>query len=448
MQRRHFLAAATSAALSVGALEACSEGKKAGGPATIKLLEYQKTRATAAEKLIPKFEKAMKAKGTDVKVELVTDILTDSQFKTKITQELHSGTAPDVIDMGGSYVPGFAGAGYLLELDDYLKDWSGWKDYYPQVKDPAKQSDGHYYAITHEASVQSLFYRKDVLTKLKIDTSQPETWTDLIGRLKAISAKTGKPSIVIPAGTAWGGGTWSEGFLPIVAGTDSVFYNPATGKWSLNSEGLTATFQLYSDLTKDGLMPVQDLLNPNPWEPTKYKAFVKGTLPVSAQGTWGWRYDWGPNGAAPIPHVTDKVATWNYPALLPGTKPYSLGGGGFVYAVHAKCQHPDAAVALAEWLASGEALAEELVAVGAAAPRSGISDIAPYKNNPELLDAEDKLKTSIHSSAGTGDGADRISQAVQDATEKILTGDATGEQAASAFAKNAAELLGNDLVAK
>ncbi|MGH8966281.1 MAG: ABC transporter substrate-binding protein, partial [Actinomycetes bacterium] len=375
--RNRAATAMAAAALLVSGLAGCSAGADAG-PVTITLLEYQQTRAEAVEELIPEFEAAMAAQGKDVEVELVLDELTDSQFQTKITQQLHSGTAPDVIDMGDSHVTGLAGAGYLLQLDDHLAGWPGWADYYPQVKAQAEQPDGHFYSLPHEAGVQSLFYRKDVLEQLGIDTSQPQTWDELIERLKTITAKTGQPSVLLPAGSAWGGGTWSEGFLPVVAGTGSTFYDQEAGTWTLTSEGLTATFELYHELTAAGLLPVQDLLNPNPWEPTKYVKFPEGKLPVAAQGTWGWRYDWGPEGAAPIENVQDKVATWDYPALVPGTEPYSIGGGGFAYGVSAVSEHPDVAVELAQWLSSDTALARQLVAVGAAAPRSGISGLEPY----------------------------------------------------------------------
>lgn len=446
MKRNRVFAAATLAALTVGTFTACSSSQDSSGPTTITIVEYQQARADAVKKLIPQFEKDMAAQGKKITVDLRSDILTDDQFKTKITQQFHSGTAPDVIDVGASTVSGYASAGYLLQLDDALNKWDGWKSFYPTVKTVSKQPDGHYYSIPHEANVQNLFYRKDVLESMGVDTSQPKTWTDLISRLKQVAAKTGQPSIVLPAGTAWGGGTWAEGFLPLMSGTGSTFYDAKTGKWTVTSSGLTATFDLYSKLVADKLLPVQDLLNPNPWQQTKYVDFVKGTLPVSAQGTWGWKYDWGPQGAAPIPDVEKKVGTWDYPALGDGTAPYSVGGAGFVYAVNAKSKNTEASIELAQWLSSGKPLAEQLVAIGAAAPRSGISDIEPYKSQPSLLDAEAKLKTSVVAPAG--DGVDQVSQAVQTATEKILTGDADGKQAAQSFASDAANLLGSSLVAK
>lgn len=448
MSRNRVLAAATAGMLLVGALTACSSsgGDGEDGPVTIKLLEFQKARADVVRGLLPEFERAMAKQGRKVKVELVADTLTDEQFRTKITQQLHSGTAPDVIDMGGSNVTGMAGAGYLLKLDDYLDKWKGWGQFYASAKDGARQPDGSFYSIPHEASVQSLFYRKDVLKRLGVDTSQPRTWDELIGRLKQVKDKTGEAPIVIPAGTAWGGGSWTEGFLPIVGGTGSTFYDAKSKKWQLKSKGLSATFGLYDDLIKADLLPVRDLQNPNPWEPTKYKKFTKGTLPVAAQGSWGWKYDWGPEGAAPIKNLREKVGTWDYPALVPGTKLYSISGGGFGYSVNAKAKSPDAAVELAKWLSSGKALAKQLATVGAVAPRKDLSDTAPYKNEPSLLEAEKKLKGSIL--PPRGDGEDQVSQAVQGATAKMLSGDANGSQAAAAFAKEAKELLGGDRVAE
>src|SRR4051794_5115829 len=64
-----------------------SASTQASGPVTLTMVEYQKPRAEAVEKLLPQFEAAMAAKGQQIKVNLVKDILTDEQFKTKITQQ-------------------------------------------------------------------------------------------------------------------------------------------------------------------------------------------------------------------------------------------------------------------------------------------------------------------------------------------------------------------------
>ena len=430
----------------MGALAACggssSQSNESKGPVTLTLLEYQKPRADAVEKLLPEFEAAMSKAGRTVKVKLVRDILPDDQFKTKITQQYNAGQAPDVTDYGASFVPGFAGAGYLLDLTPYLNKWADWQSFYPDVRQQIVQPDGKIYALPHEANTQTLFYRKDVLNKLGVPTTQPTTWPELITRLKQITQKTGQPAIVLPAGSAWGGGTFGEGFLNVMLGTGSTLYNQDTKKWVVESPGLTQTFALYDELTKNKLLPVEALLNPEPWQPTKYKAFPAGTLPVAAQGTWGWRYDWGPEGAAPIPGLLSKVSTWEYPSS--DGKPYSVSSVAFSYEVTAKTKYPNEAVELAKWLSSGKAMATQLVAVGAAAPRSGIDSIAPYSSQRTLIETGKQLATSR--SFPPRPGQDQISQAVAEATEGILTGKLDGPAAAAAFAESAKELLGPDQV--
>jgi multiple sugar transport system substrate-binding protein len=429
--------------IGAASLAACSSSSdQSKGPVTLTMVEYQKTRSDALAKVLPDFQAAMKKQGKQVKVKLIREELPDDQFKTKITQQYNAGEAPDVTDYGAPFVPGFAGAGYLLDLTPYLDKWSDWDSFYPDVRDQMVQPDGKVYALPHEANTQTLFFRKDVLTKLGVSTAQPKTWTELITRLRQITQKTGQPSIVLPAGTAWGGGAFGEGFLNVMLGTDSQLYDTDTKKWVVESPGLTETFGVYEELAKNKLLPTEALLNPEPWQPTKYVAFPKGKLPVAAQGTWGWRYDWGPQGATPIPGLLDKVSTWQYPSSA--GKPYAVSGVGFSYEVSAKTKHPDEAVELAKWLSAGKPMAEQLTAVGAVAPRSGIDNIAPYSGEAPLIEAGKTLATARSFPARPGQ--DQIAQAIAEATEGILTGKMDAAAAAKAFADNAKELLGPDKV--
>ena len=446
MKRTRVIAALAATVVAAGGLTACSAGSSSSsdGAVTISIVEFQKSRIDSMKKVLPGFEAAMKKQGKNVKVNLVADVLTDDQFKTKLTQQLIAGEAPDVIDLGDSLVPGFAGAGYLAPLDDYLSKWDGWKHYYPQFKKAMVRQDGHIYALVHDTGVQNLFYRKDVLTDLGVDTSQPKTWDNLIDRLVTIKKKRGGTPIVIPAGKAWGGSTWTEGFQPILGGTDKDYYSLKTGKWDLKSSGWAAVFDLYSKLYSKGLLPVQDLENPNPWEPTKYVKFPAGKIQVAAQGTSGWKFDWGPNGAAPIPDLYTKVDTWQYPALRTGDKPFGWSGLGSGFALPEKSQHKDDAMLLVEYLSSGAPLAEQLVTSGAAAPRDDLAGVKPYADEPKLLQAGKDLASSVY--VPTGDGSEQIAQAVATATELIINGKADGAQAYAGFVKDATDLLGPSLV--
>ncbi|MET4780629.1 extracellular solute-binding protein [Glaciihabitans sp. UYNi722] len=450
MKRTRVIAAVVATLVVAGGLTACSASSGSSstdgsnGPVTITILEQKQTRIDDLKKLIPGFESAMKKQGKSIKVKLIEDVLTDDQFKTKITQQFISGQAPDIVDMGENMIPGFAAAGYLAPLGSYLDKWSGWDHYLPQFRKAMVRQDGKIYSLMHDTGVSNFFYRKDILTQSGISTAQPATWKDLIARLVEIKDKTGEPPLVVPAGSAWGGGTWTEGFQPILSGTDPKYYNVKSGKWDLKSPGWLATFNLYSELVTKGLLPVQDLENPNPWEPTKYDKFPAGKLQVSAQGTWGWKYDWGPQGQSPIADLYQKVDTWQYPALKSGDKPYGWSSLGFGYTIPEKSQRKDAAMLFAEYLTTGVPLAEQLQSAGAASPRDDLTNVKPFSEEPKLLQATKDLKTSVY--VATGDGSDQISQAVASATELILSGKASGAEAYKSFVKNATDLLGPDLV--
>jgi len=407
---------------------------------TLTLLESQQIRAQILQQLIPQFEAAMAAKGQHITVKLVKDIVPGNNYQTLLTEDYNAGTAPDVADYGITWLPDFAAAGYLLNLTPYLDKWSGWKTFYPSVVSQSESSDGAIYGLVHEASTQQIFYRADVLQKLGVSTQQPQTWSSLISRLEQIKAKTGQPPLIIPAGTAWAAP--EQGLYNVVLGTGSQLYDQKTGKWIVSSPGITYAYDLLATLKNDGLIPTKDLLNPNPWQPTKYVAFPKGTMPVSFEGTWGWQYDWGPKGTAPIPDLTSKVKTWDFPAE--SGSPYADAIDGYVWAVSKTTKYPAAAVELAEWLTTGKALAEQLAAVGAASPRSGMDDVAPYSNYPELIEAEHEFSTA--KAMNPESNQDKIDQAFEMGEEGILTGKDTGAQAAALFAQQATVLLGSSNV--
>jgi multiple sugar transport system substrate-binding protein len=447
MKRSRVIAALVTGTVAVG-LSACASGGGGGsgedGPVTIKIMETKQTNIDAIGKVIPGFEAEMKEQGKDIEVELIADQLTDEQFMTKMTQQLIAGQAPDVLDIGENMAIAWSSAGYLEPLDERLEEWDGWSHYYPAVKEAMTRQDGSIYSLPSGAGVLNLFIRKDVLTEVGVDTTQPETWDELIDRLVQVKEKTGGTPIVIPAGTAWGGGTWGEGFQPLLGGTDTGYYDAETDTWDLESPGWLAVFDLYAELVEKGLMPVADLQNPNPWEPTKYEKFPAGEIQVAAQGTWGWKFDWGPEGATPIEGLDEKVTTWQFPGLRSGDEPYGWSSTGGGYAISEQSENKDAAMEFIKYLSSGEPLAQQLTASGAASARDDLDDVAPYSGEPRLLEAGEDLADSIY--VVTGDGADQIGQAVASATELILSGEADGQEAYDAFVKNATDLLGPTLV--
>lgn len=440
--RRQFLKAGGAAVAGAYALGLAGCGGSGGGAAELTLLEHQEPRVKLLEELLPRFEKEMRDRGQEITVELQEGPAPDPEFLNKLTLDYSSGNAPDVASFGNNETARFASSGYLLDLTSNTERWADWRGhFYGTLREGVTQPDGKIYAVPREAQIMQLFYRRDVLEQNGISTEQPRSWEELLDRAKESTRATGSPSLLFPAGAAWGGGTLSEGFIHLLVGTDSPIYED--GKWVVRSPGLTSVLNYYEEMVDAGVLPVQPLLNPEPWVPTKYEAFPKGELTATTCGTWCWSFDWGPEGAAPIDDLFQKVDTWQFPTEA-GDETFIWGATGWVWAISAETEYPDAAWELVKWLSSGEAVARNAVTVGAASPRDDLAGVAPYSEQEFLIEAEKQLPEGR--SFPFPEGSDKFAQAVGEATQAVITGESTGEEAAELLANQAGELLGEDRV--
>jgi multiple sugar transport system substrate-binding protein len=403
---------------------------------TITIMEHQPPRVALLKKMLPQFERTH----PNIDVKLLEGPAPDTEFQTKLTLDMNAGHAADVFAL--SFNPAdVAASGFLLDLTARAKAWKSWNRFYPNLRSGEVQG-GKIYTIPREATVQQFFYRRDILKAHGISTAQPNNWSDLMSRLKKAKDALGGPSIVFPAGKAWGGGTFGEGFVNVLLGTNSPLYDTKSKKWVVRSSGLTRVLGFYLDLTKTGVLDIEPLLNPEPWVATKYEAFPKGKLAVSTGGTWSWFFDWGKKGAGPIPNVFSKVGTWNYPKPNGGT--YVVGGTGWRWAISSKSKHADEAWELVKWLASPAFIAANAVTIGAVSPRNDVR-VKPYSTYKVLIDTEKQLPKAR--SFQSPPGVDKIIQVVGDVTESIITGKITTRaDAADAFAKQAKRLLGSGSV--
>jgi len=425
------LAAVVAAA---GVLAATAAGKS--NVVTISIIEHQPPRVALLKQMLPLFEKTH----PNIKVKLIEGPAVDTDFQNKVTLDLNSGHAADVIAL--SFDPAdVAASGYLLNLTPLVNAWPGWKHFYPTLR-AGEVHNGKIYTIPREATVQQIFYRKDVLQKAGVSTAQPQTWSDFLSRLEKASKYLGGPSIVFPAGTQWGGGSYAESFINILLGTKNSLYDTAKKKWVVRSPGLTQTLGLFVSMTQDGTLDIPPLLNPTPWVATKYQEFPQGKLAFSTGGTWSWFFDWGPKGSGPIPNDFNTLGVWNYPTFSGGT--YVAGGTGWRWGISAKTKHSNEAWTLVKWLASPTFIAQNAVTIGAVSPRNDVK-VRPYTGYPVLISSEHQLPVAKSFNAPTG--VDKIIQTVDDVTQSIITKQiSSASDAANAFASEATKLLGSSSV--
>jgi multiple sugar transport system substrate-binding protein len=423
--------------------QAASTGKADAQPVTITVLEHQPLRLRLLKAEIPRFEAAMAARGTPIKVRLQVGPTSDNDFLTHLTVAYTAGAGPDVTSFPVSWTPDYILANFLRDITAQVESWPDWRrDWYPTMRN-ATQVNGHIYFLPREATVYSLFYRKDLLETHHIPTAQPRTWDDLLAVARDIKEKTGKYALNFPAGVQWGAGTFDEGFIHLMLGSGSPIYDAATRKWVVKSPGLLRVFRFYATIATEGLLPVKWLNSPTPWVPSKYKAFPHADLAITTSGTWSWEFDWGARGVAPIPDLFRRVAAWRFPAI--DGKPFTTGGIGWIWALANRGRHAAAAWEFVKHMTSGRALADGLIAIGAVAPRTDMARTQPeYGKLPFLVAGEHTLPSSRSFIPRPGEA--KIQQLIAEATQSLIDGKASPDQALATFAARATDALGPGLV--
>ncbi|MBI1279409.1 MAG: extracellular solute-binding protein [Anaerolineaceae bacterium] len=394
--------------------------------------------------IIQAFNTKMEADGKSIRAKASPGPATDNDYKTKITLDAASGTLGDVVSVNGSLYADMAAAGYLLDLTDMLATSEDWKQYSQVVKDQLV-IDGKIYAISGPTTF-TMFYRKDVLADAGISTEQPATWDDFFARCEEIAAKTKATPAGIPAATPWGGGTWEEGFRHVWMGfaeADQI-YDPSDKKWVVKSDGLLKALQVYETLASKKWLTVDALLSPNPWEPIKYQGFPAGTVAVVTGGDWQWEFDWGPNGATPIDDIFNKVDRWLFPSSVGKPFPFISAGGG--NAIFSQSKNAEAALDYILFADSPQGSCKALETYfGGPSARADYADNCPYYKtaiNGKMYEAGLTLNDGRFLKPAVGES--RIADGIAKATEAVITGAKTADQAMSDFADYMKDQIGEE----
>ncbi|HRW10399.1 MAG TPA: substrate-binding domain-containing protein [Caldilineaceae bacterium] len=455
LSRRRFLQVTAIAGVG-GALAACvapgaapsTGGGEAAAPAgELVELSYmtpdRELENRVKEVVINGFNAAMEEAGKPYRAVNVVGPATDNDIKTKLTLDAAAGTLPDIFGARPELLADFVAAGYLADLRSHLEAWSDWSQY-PDVLKTFAEFDGKLIGIPGGGTF-SFYYRKDVLEGAGISTEQPATWDDFYGVCGQISEKTDAIATGIPAATPWGGGTWGEAFQMIWLSFDGPIFED--GKWVVSSPNLLNAFKVYETISQNGWLTVDELLSPNPWEPIKYEGFPAGDVAIVTGGDWQWTFDWGPEGATPIEGLFEKVERWAFPAE--DGNPFTFVDGGVGDVVAANTKSLDGAF---EFLAYGQqpdVMCETIqIHIGGPIARKDFAEKCPsYADvvNGKMLQASQFLEKGRTFNFNQL-GAAKISDGVGRATEDIITGVVTAEEAMAAFADAMTDALGEDMV--
>jgi multiple sugar transport system substrate-binding protein len=329
-------------------------------------------------------------------------------------------------------------------MADLVSTWEGWEHIYPILRDLATY-DGRVMGMPG-GTTMSWFYRKDVLEGASISTDQPKTWDDFYAVCDQIKSKTAAKPTGLPAATAWGGGTWGEGFKMVWLSFEGTIYDEADQKWVVSSPNLLKAFQVYEMLAKKEWLTVQELLSPNPWEPIKYQQFPAGECVLVTGGDWQWEFDWGPKGATPIEGLFEKVERWMFSSET-GT-PFVFVRGGVGLWINAASKGPEGAFEYLAHINTPEIVCETYpLYLGGPSGRDDTAEKCEFYRsavNGKMVEANEFLLNGR--TLRTYVGETKIADGVARATENIITLQRTAEEAMADFVQEMKDGLGEELV--
>jgi multiple sugar transport system substrate-binding protein len=424
---------------------ACSTSQpQAKDKQTIKIV-YQKTDSfTALDKVFKDAKQEFEVANAGVTVDLQPIQANDDDYGTKLALAQRSpDTAPDVFYEDTFKVRSDVDAGYLLKLDGQLASWEEWSKFNESAKSAGRGDDGGIYAVPLGTDTRAIWYNKKVLQKAGIPLPwQPKTWDDVLTAARKM--KAADPALVpfnMYAGKATGEGTVMQGFYELLYGTGSSLYAENEKKWVVGSKGFTDSLRFLKTLYDEKLaVTPAEALDSNVWKKVFGEWLPQGKMGATVEGSYTPSF-WQKGGSFEWAGYAQDMAVAKFPTQY-GQDPGGVSmSGGWTLALGAKTKNADLAFKfLATAVNKKNALAFDVTNSQIAVRTDVASDSGYQAANPFVKDVSDLVGVT-HYRPATADYP-RISLAVQQATEAVITGKQSPAEAAAEYDASVKKLVG------
>lgn len=412
-----------SAAADAGAASAAgvSSTPPTGEATTVRLL------TTHGAALAPFIEASLANFATEhpeVKVEW--EDLTEGYYD-RLNVQLASGTLPDVVNLRSFDMYDWYRLGNLYDISPFLTSDAGVKpdDLVTAILQTC-QFDGKYFGLPYDASVEIVYYNKDMFDQAGVAVPEDSwTWDDMLEKAKALS----KPDeqtygfARLPPYTDWQVEPW-------ILSNGGKIINDERTEWTMVGPEAEGAIQFIVDLVKTHNVA------PPAEAQSDVNLFVIGKAGMYVSGQWE------------IPGNREAVKfNWDVAALPTGPKSHSPITHGGTYVMNAKTKVPEAAWQIQRWItaqddwqsnvygASGYSI-PSLKTVSSDAWLKPINEGKPPKNAQVVLD---ELEKAVAGSLWPN--FQKIAAAMTEEMEKIFVSNVPVAQALDAVKKRADEAI-------
>ncbi|WP_104082461.1 extracellular solute-binding protein [Cryobacterium sp. Y11] len=449
MHRTVRLAVSVLAATSMVALVGCSPTAEDNGDAQTLKIVYQETDSfTALDTLFTKIKPEFEAAHEGVTVELQPIQANDDDYSTKLALSQQSAeTAPDVFYEDTFRLRSDIDAGYLLNLDDHVDGWDDWSQFNEGAKAAGMGDDGSIYAVPLGTDTRAIWYSKPILEAAGITVPwQPESWDDILKAARAIQVS--QPDVVpfnMYAGKGTGEGTVMQSFYELLYGTGDELYNEDEQKWVVGSEGFKDSLEFLKTLYDEKLaVTPAEALDANVWKKVFGELFPQGKLGGTVEGSYTPSF-WQEGGSYAWPEYIDDMGVAAFPTQ-DGDAPQGVSmSGGWTLAVGAKTKNADLAFEFLTLALNQENALWYNINNSQIAVRTDVASEPSYLEANPFVEAVTDLVSVTHYRPATSDYP-KISAEVQAATEAVITGQLSVDDAAAAYDAAVEGIVGADKV--
>jgi multiple sugar transport system substrate-binding protein len=381
--------------------------------------------------------------GVTVQLDPITG--TDSEYTNKLALMHQSAdTQPDVFYQDSFLVRSDVAAGYLLNLDSYVANWEDWANFDAGAKTAGMDSDGSVYGISNGTDTRGIFYRKSVIEAAGLSLPwQPKSWDELLSDVRQIKESTGKIALNTYSGNGAGEGAVMQGFFMFLYGTgEDPLYDNATGKWVIDSQGFKDSLRMYETLFAEELAaPVSEAVDGNMWQKVLGPWIKDGTVAATIDGSWVPRMWGAAGGDFEWPEYVDEIGVAYMPNQA-GNGAVTLSGG-WTLAVGDKTKHPQEAFNFLALALNYENSLKFYVENAQVSVRTDVAQDPAYQAGNIFVPFFTDLVSSTHFRPATSDYP-KISLAVQQATDDIMNGKKTVDEASADYDKAVIAIVGEE----
>ena len=444
--RRRALKTMSLIAAAMVAVAACSPGDPSGSSKTLKVA-YQKTASfTALDTMLQAAKQEFEAANQGVTVELQPIQANDDDYGTKLALALRSpSTAPDVFYEDTFKVRSDVDAGYLLKLDSHLEGWEEWDTFDDGAKAAGRADDGGTYAVPLGTDTRAIWYNRKVLEAAGVSLPwEPRSWQDILDTARKIKASD--PTVIpfnMYAGKGTGEGTVMQSFYELLYGTGSSLYDEEAGKWVVGSAGFQDSLAFLKTLYDEQLaVSPAEALDANVWKKVFGEWLPNGKMGATVEGSYAPSF-WQDGGSYEWPGYEQDIGVAPFPTQ-DGQAPGAVSmSGGWTLALGAQTKEPDLAFGfLTTALNEKNSLAFTVESSQIAVRKDVAADPGYLEANPFVRDVSALVSVTRYRPA-TADYP-RISAAVQEATEAVITGTRSPQEAAADYDAAVADIVGAD----